>query len=174
MKKFIVFVVIIVSLIGYGLYNKEQLTIWFAMNDHQQAASQYWFSNKHALDDTGTTNLPFRPNVQTFGYSISDPVEQDGKYYFETNLYINNQQHLPLFTVVEPIDGVWTVNQEATFATAGDASINFYTERYIATMKSAGKYIDQSIPQMEKEQLEKFVDKQLIAIKAVLIETYSK
>ncbi len=153
MKKFISFIVIIISLIGYGLYNKEKLNIWFGMNDHQQAAHQFWFTHKNTLDETGTSTLPFAKSVTGFEYIVQSPVEQDGKYYFETTLYINGQYPLPIYTVVKAVDGVWVVDENATFHSAGDASLNFYINRYLLTLDNADKFLVGSTTEMNKQEI---------------------
>lgn len=162
MKKFISLIIITIALIAYAIYNKDQLNIWFGMNDHQQAAYQYWFTNKNKLDETGVTGLPFNESVKTFAYSIKEPVEQEGKYYFETILYINNQHPLPLFTVVKAINGVWTVDQEATFFSTGDASIQYYLGMYSRTVRNSKAFlkIEPSKPEIN-EQL-KYIEKILM------------
>lgn len=173
MKKFISVVLLIIALIGYGIYNKEQLNIWFGMNDHQQAANQFWFTQKNKLDETGGTELPFTKNVSTFDYIVASPVEQDGKYYFETKLIINNQHLLPLYTVVKPVDGIWVVDQNETFASAGDASIEHFMTLYRMTLKNNNKYIVTMAPKMDKKTAEVFIDQQLDNIKKIFLEAYS-
>lgn len=173
MKKFVAVILIIAALLGFGIYNKEQLNIWFGMNDHQQAAHQFWFTQKNTLDETGETSLPLKKSVLTFGYVVNKPIEQDGKYYFETILFLNNQYPLPLFTVVKPVNGIWTVDQDATFASAGDASIQYYLSMYKNTIRNTHKYLEQDIPRMTDQELNLFVDKQLQNIKTILVDTYS-
>lgn len=172
MKKFIALIVIIVALIGYGIYNKEQLNIWFAMNDHQQAANQFWFTQKNMLDEKGTTNLPFTDKVISFDYFVSAPIQQDGKYYFETKLVINNQHLLPLYTAVKAVEGKWIVDQNETFASAGDASIQYYMDLYQSTLKNTNLYIENMAPKMTKKDAELFIDKQLENIKVVFLDAY--
>jgi len=172
MKKFIALILIIVALTGYGIYNKEQLNIWFSMNDHQQAANQFWFTQKNMLDENGETTLPFTDQVKTFDYFVSAPIQQDGKYYFETKLIINNQHLLPLYTAVKAVDGKWTVDTNETFASAGDASIQHYMNLYQGTLKNTHLYIKNLAPKMNKKEAELFIDKQLENIKTVFLDTY--
>lgn len=73
MKTFIAFIAISIGLLTYGIYNKEQLNIWFGMNDHQQVANQFWFTQKNTLDETGSTELPFTNNVSVFDYALQNP-----------------------------------------------------------------------------------------------------
>ncbi|MGP4943224.1 hypothetical protein [Pseudoalteromonas nigrifaciens] len=161
MKKFITFIIVLVLAFAYAIYNKEQLNIWFAMNNHQQAANQFWFTQKHNLDETGENNLPFNNNVSSFEYVLHKPVQQDGKYYFETTLFINQQYPFPLYTVVEAVDGVWKVNINETFDSAGSASLSYYMERYFMTIGSADKFLLTGHRKIDKQE----IDAQLKMIK---------
>ena len=170
MKKFITFIVIVAALFAYGIYNKEQLNIWFGMNDHQQVANQFWFTQKNTLDETGITELPFTSNVTVFDYALQNPTHQQGKYYFETTLFINNQYALPIYTVVHAIDGNWKVDVESTFASTGDASLNFYMERYLLTLDNAGKFIKNGTRTIDKKE----IDIQLDMIRSMFNDKYTQ
>lgn len=168
MKTFIAFIAISIGLLTYGIYNKEQLNIWFGMNDHQQVANQFWFTQKNTLDETGSTELPFTNNVSVFDYALQNPTHQQGKYYFETTLLINNQYALPIYTVVHAIDGNWKVDVEATFGSTGDASLNFYIERYLLTLDNAGKFIKNGTRKIDKKE----IDIQLNMIRSMFNDKY--
>jgi hypothetical protein len=80
--------------------------------------------------------------VKQIDFSLGEATLQDGKYYFETTLYVNRTAALPIYTVVEPNLGQWRVNATETFLTITSASLNKCTNDYTTALMSAGTFIE--------------------------------
>jgi len=80
-------------------------------------------------------------NVTRLDYSIGKVIQQDGRFLFDTMLSFNGGPSMPLYTVVESVDGKWTVNIKDSFMTSNAASLNHSTDLYAAYLRTSRKYI---------------------------------
>ncbi len=142
MKKTILAASLIALAGGAIYYKRHKKNLMLMVNNHQQAAHQFWFSQQANLNEKGMTHLPLTKDVETFEYQIGDATKEDnGKYYFNTTIYVNNSVALPLYTVVESIEGDWVVNMSETFLTVNQAALKRASDYYAASLDAYNQYI---------------------------------
>ena len=142
MKKIIIGAAVIALAGGAAYYKRHEINLMLMVNNHQQAAHQFWFSQQSNLKEKGITHLPLSKTVKAFEYFIGNATKEDnGKYYFDTTLYINNSASLPLYTVVESQEGDWVVNMSETFLTVNQAALKNASDYYSTSLDTYNQYI---------------------------------
>lgn len=141
LKKLVILLLAVAALIGSFIYYKDTLVLVLTSNNYEQVAKQFWINELNNLNENNTSALPLNEKVNTFSFTLSDAQLQDGKYYFRTTLYINKTEELPIFTVVEPIQGQWKVNLNETFLSIFNASLDRYTGKFSDAILVSQKYV---------------------------------
>lgn len=180
MKTLITLFIVAATVVGSTIYYKKDLIHFLSANNYELVVRQFWINERNSFLDNKKSNLPFNEKVKTFRFVINGAELQQGAYYFDTLLYINDSQPLPIFTVVEPVRGQWKVNLKATFLTVSNASLSKFSLKYASALLTANKYITKDglhgqtgeISLEHIKEIDQFIDEQFAVAKEAFKQRY--
>ena len=119
--------------------------------------------------------MPLTDKVKSIQYHIGEATLEGSGYVFDTTLFVNGKYRIPMYTIVEPVDGEWIVNVRHTFNTVNEAALAGFTKRFADTLIASKAFIkdqNQTIEAAERHQVAAFIESQFEIAKAEFIKVY--
>jgi len=130
----LILIVLIIVPVTYVLLVGSEYNAHLNENTHTSAVENYWYKVKQSLIEGKEVSLPIKNRIETLDYYIGNSSLENGTYYFQTLLVVNNTE-IHVETAVKPNNGIWEVDIVETFMLSHSSTLSHYMDSFLKDLE---------------------------------------